>query len=104
MISSVQKNRDGNWNEMEFRNGNSLDPHQEIMKMERLQALSSALSELQTTCRNSITLFYIRNLSYREIADRLGVSVNTVGSRLSKCLNKLQNRLRQDPLFERTTP
>jgi DNA-directed RNA polymerase specialized sigma24 family protein len=32
----------------------------------------------------------------------LGISTNTVGSRLSKCLNKLHNELRHRPLFERT--
>lgn len=102
MSPCVQKDRDGDWCEIEFQNGHTLDPHQEVLKMERLQALSSALAQLQTNCKKSITLFYVRNLSYREIAERLGVSVNTVGSRLSKCLDKLQHRLRQDPSFERS--
>lgn len=98
---SVQKDADGQWNEMEFKNNTTSDPRHEILQKERIMALSKAMGTLQSTCKNSITLFYIRNLSYREMADQLGVSVNTVGSRLSKCLSKLHRELRHNPLFER---
>lgn len=104
IIPAVQKNSDGDWCELEFENGNAPDPHYEVLKSERLRALTNAMNSLKATCKTCITLFYVRDLSYREIAERLGVSVNTVGSRLSKCLNKLQSELRQNPLFEREKP
>lgn len=104
MTSSIQKTSDGDWNEMEFNNSNALDPHHEMLQIERLQALDMGMSSLKDTCRESITLFYVKDLSYREIAKQLGISVNTVGSRLAKCLDKLHKELRQHPLFKRTTP
>jgi RNA polymerase sigma-70 factor (ECF subfamily) len=99
---SIQKTSEGDWNEMEFENPNMLDPLHEVLQSERRQTLRSALQKLQDTCRNSITLFYVQELSYREMSNQLGISVNTVGSRLSKCLDKLHKDLRQHPLFERT--
>jgi len=104
MTPTMQKTANGEWCEMEFKNGSAPNPHHEILKKERLLALSTAMGALKTTCKNSIVLFYVQNLSYREMAERLGVSVNTIGSRLSKCLDKLQRELRQTPLFERTQP
>jgi RNA polymerase sigma factor (sigma-70 family) len=98
----VQQDSDGCWKEMDYKNSEALDPHQEVLKLERLEALNTALAELQTNCKKAINLFYVSDLSYREIASQFGISVNTVGSRLSKCLDKLQHRLQRNPLFERT--
>ena len=101
MTSSVQKNSDGDWCEMEFGNENTLDPHLEVLQQERRQALSSTLQQSGDTCRECINLFYLNQLSYREISNKLGIAVNTVGSRLAKCLGKLQKNLLQNPLFEK---
>lgn len=100
---SVQKTPDGDWDELEFENSEALDPHHEVIQNERWQALSGALQQLKETCKTAITLFYVENLSYREISEKLGISTNTVGSRLAKCLDKLHKDLRQRPLFERIT-
>ncbi len=104
MISPVQKTPDGGWNEMEFENPDSLDPYREMIQTERRQALRAALKQLQETCRIAISLFYTHHLSYQEISEQLKISVNTVGSRLSKCLDKLHKILRRHPLFERNEP
>ncbi|MFA7256945.1 MAG: sigma-70 family RNA polymerase sigma factor [Kiritimatiellales bacterium] len=101
MTSPVQKTPDGDWCEMEFECPD-LNPHHEVIQNERRQALHHALQQLKETCKNAITLFYVKNLSYREISEQLGISTNTVGSRLAKCLNKLHKELRHRPLFERT--
>lgn len=102
ITSSVQKTPDGDWNEIEHEHADALDPHHEIDQSERRLALQNALTQLKETCKNAITLFYVENLSYREIAEQLGISTNTVGSRLAKCLDKLHKSLRHRPLFERT--
>lgn len=102
MISSVQQSPDGDWNEIEFGTAGAPNPHDEIIRSEQQQALRRALNQLKETCEKAITLFYVKNLSYREIADHLGISTNTVGSRLAKCLDKLHKTLRQRPSFERT--
>ena len=104
ITSSFQKTPDGTWNEMEFESFDMLDPHHEVAQNERQQALHITLKQLHETCKKSITLFYINNLSYREISKQLGISVSTVGSRLSKCLDKLHKTLRKQPLFERNKP
>ncbi len=102
MTSTVQKTPDGDWNEMEFNNPNALDPHHEVLQKERRQALRVALTHLKDTCKKSISLFYVQDLSYREMSEQLGISTNTVGSRLAKCLDKLHKELRHHPLFERS--
>ncbi len=102
VTSSVQRTPDGTWNEMEFENPDTTTPQHEIIQNEQRQALYGALKQLKDTCKNAITLFYVKNLSYREISEQLGISTNTVGSRLAKCLEKLHKELRRRPLFERT--
>lgn len=104
MVSSVQKTSDGEWNELEFSNPDALDPHHEMVQKERRENLRLALQKLNKTCMESINLYYLKHLSYREISDQLGIAVNTVGSRLVKCLYKLHKDLRQHPMFKRTEP
>jgi RNA polymerase sigma-70 factor (ECF subfamily) len=104
MIPSIQKTPDGNWHEMEFENKEALDPHDEVVKKERQQTLHSALQHMGNACKESINLFYLQHFSYREISQQLGISVNTVGSRLAKCLGKLQKELRYHSELEGTNP
>lgn len=101
LTPSVQKTPAGEWNEREVACPHTLDPYREILRTERQHAIHSSLNRLQETCRTSILLFYIENLTYQDIAEKLGIAVNTVGSRLSKCLDKLHKDLRKNPLFER---
>lgn len=104
MTPSIQKTRNGNWNEMEFTNPDALDPHHEAVQEERRKTLHSAMQLLNKTCMDSITMFYLQHLSYQEMSVQLKISVNTVGSRLAKCLDKLHKELRQLPSFERINP
>lgn len=101
MIPAVGQTEDGSWCELQAASPDALDPHQEILKKERQQALHSAMHKTTNLCREVINMFYINHLTYREIASRLGISTNTVGSRLSKCLNALKRELRHHPVFER---
>jgi len=101
MTPAVQKTTNGNWNEMEFTNPEALDPHHEAVQKERKTSLRSALRHLNQTCRDSIAMFYMQHLSYQEMAEKLGLAKNTVGSRLSKCLDKLHKNLRQHPAFKK---
>lgn len=104
MASSVQKTLDGDWNELEFANPDALDPHHEMVQKERKENLRLALRKLNKTCKESINLYYLKHLSYREMSEQLGIAVNTVGSRLAKCLGKLKKELRKHPLSERISP
>jgi RNA polymerase sigma-70 factor (ECF subfamily) len=102
MTPITQQNGDGNWNEMEFETVDALDPHDEVIRKERRQLLHSAMKDMGKNCQETITLFYLKHCSYRQIADQLDISVNTVGSRLTKCLDKLHRELIQLPEFKRS--
>ncbi|MBN2163125.1 MAG: sigma-70 family RNA polymerase sigma factor [Pontiellaceae bacterium] len=102
MTPLTQQKTDGTWNEMELANFAAPDPSDEAEQNERRQCLYTALSQLHDTCRQSISMHYLKHMSYKDMAAQLGISVNTVGSRLNKCLDKLQKEMRKQPLFERT--
>lgn len=97
----AKQTTDGQWNEMEFANANDSSPYDKAVQHERLQHLQSALQQLQKTCRESINMFYLQQLSYKEMSSKLGISINTVGSRLSKCLDKLHQAFRRNITTER---
>jgi RNA polymerase sigma factor (sigma-70 family) len=77
----------------------SFDPREAIARSELAAALRRILDETDATCRDAIEDFYLADLSYNQIAEKRGIAVNTVGSRLAKCLEKLRKNLTNDPLF-----
>lgn len=52
-----------------------------------------ALGELDETFQAPLTLFYLGDFAYQEIADILGVPLGTVKSRLARGIDQLQRRL-----------
>ncbi|MFZ4394354.1 MAG: RNA polymerase sigma factor [Kiritimatiellia bacterium] len=68
----------------------SYDPVREIILSERAAALRRALPRLDPVCQDAVRAFYVDGKSYKELADSQGITVNTVGSRLSRCLDKLR--------------
>ena len=57
------------------------------------ETVLQALSELEEPFRAVITLFYLEQFSYRDIADVLAIPVGTVMSRLSRGKAQLRQRL-----------
>jgi RNA polymerase sigma factor (sigma-70 family) len=76
--------------------GSESDPVQIILQAERAALLARAVGNLDATCQTAIQEFYTNELSYKEISGKLGISVNTVGSRLAKCLAKLKALIQDD--------
>jgi RNA polymerase sigma factor (sigma-70 family) len=76
------------------------DPRALIWRDELARHLNHLVDLLPETCRRIIHQFYLRHLTYREIAEAEGLAINTVGSRLSKCLDKLRAQAAGDPLMK----
>jgi RNA polymerase sigma-70 factor (ECF subfamily) len=55
--------------------------------------LSNAMNELPEQCRTIFQLSRFEELRYREIADRLGISVKTVENQMGKALKVLRTKL-----------
>jgi RNA polymerase sigma-70 factor (ECF subfamily) len=61
-----------------------------LLRAECAEQLGLALDQLDGPCREVIELRYFAELSYDEIAGELQLNPKTVGSRLSKCLERLE--------------
>ena len=70
-------------------------PQMEPQQTERLEAeeVMAALQTIEPIFREPLTLFYVEDLSYREIAVILGIAEGTVMSRLSRGKALLKARL-----------
>lgn len=66
-----------------------------LLGAERAELVYQGLDQLGEPCREIIDLRYFANLSYEEISRSLGLNVKTVSSRLSKCLDRLEDILRR---------
>jgi RNA polymerase sigma-70 factor (ECF subfamily) len=61
----------------------------------RTERMRRALGRLRPDQREALGLRYLEGRSYREIAERLGVSISTLHSRVEASLEKLRERLRE---------
>jgi len=82
----------------------SLGPDGMLLNMERMALLRQALDQLGQPCREIIELRYFGDLSYDEIGASLKMSVKTVSSRLSKCLDRLETIATKIFSEEKSTP
>jgi RNA polymerase sigma factor (sigma-70 family) len=57
---------------------------------EQMKALYAAIEQLPEECRKVVELIYFEGLKYQEVADRLGISINSVKTQRRIGLIKLQ--------------
>lgn len=88
---------DGMWEDTDIAADDEFDPVTALQRLECVNTVRAALARIDAPCQQLIRQFYVENRSYRDIAESEGISINTVGSRLSRCLNKLR------PLFDKST-
>lgn len=60
------------------------DAAEMLSHLQELEILAEAVHSLPDRCRQVIMLRYLKGCSYQEIADRLGVSVETVKTHMAK--------------------
>lgn len=66
-------------------------PHEVVSRSQEMEMLSAAIEALPTRCRAVFVLRRFENLSYREIALRMGISENTVEVQLAKALRRCED-------------
>jgi RNA polymerase sigma-70 factor (ECF subfamily) len=65
-------------------------PDQWAMNAEQMAGVRAALDHVGEPCREIIELRYFGDLSYEELSTTLKLNPKTVSSRLSKCLDRLE--------------
>ncbi len=70
-------------------------PDAELLNSERITLMDNALQQLDMPCRELVELRYFGDLSYEEIAQELVLNPKTVSSRLSRCLDRLEEIARR---------
>lgn len=79
-----------------------IDPERNAVAGEELRRLALLVRSLPRQCRRAFLLRKIDGLSQREIAERMGVSENTVEKHIGKALRLLMERMKGD-LHDRGT-
>ncbi len=82
--------------------GDAPAPDLALMNAEQAALVHQALDQLDEPCREIIQLRYFGDLSYEEISRSLDLNPKTVSSRLSKCLDRLEEIARK--IFARGKP
>jgi len=82
--------------------GGNPGPDEDLMNAERLALVRESLDHLGEPCREIVELRYFGDLSYEELSRTLDLNPKTVSSRLSKCLDRLEQIARK--IFSREQP
>ena len=70
--------------------GSSSYPLSDIIEKEYNEEIEKVIDDLPPQCKKIFLMSRIEDLPHKEIAERLGISVNTVKSQIMKALKKLQ--------------
>ncbi|HMK36350.1 MAG TPA: sigma-70 family RNA polymerase sigma factor [Desulfomonilaceae bacterium] len=62
-----------------------------LEKAELSLRLKDSMNELDVRCRELLTLRYYKELPFSDIAEKMGISENTVTVQTRRCLDKLRN-------------
>lgn len=83
-----------------FRNSNEGENSDPSTLRELQQKIDSTINELPEQCRTIFQMSRYEDLKYRNIADKLGISVKTVENQMGKALRILRTKLKDYlPIF-----
>lgn len=85
--------------DIELIENESVEPPDDMAVQELHERYQNVLGKLPEKCREVFELNRMSGLKYREVADRLGISVKTVEVQMSKALKILREELRDYLLF-----
>ncbi|MFO7980783.1 MAG: sigma-70 family RNA polymerase sigma factor [Candidatus Aminicenantes bacterium] len=71
------------------------DPHEQIENKERAEMLAKKLEELKPKYKTILYLYYYKDLSRREVAQRLGISPRKVSERVHYAQKLLRNLIKK---------
>jgi RNA polymerase sigma-70 factor (ECF subfamily) len=77
-------------------------PDELLMNFEQMEQVRESLDQLGEPCREIVELRYFGDLSYEELSVTLRLNAKTVSSRLSKCLDRLEEIAHE--IFSRDKP
>lgn len=69
-------------------------PDAEMVRADEVAVLESAIRKLPQRCREVLVLRTYQKLSYKEIAERLDISVKTVETQLARAISKCRKHFR----------
>lgn len=70
-----------------------VDDNQDIDREKMRQMIDKYLDKLELKYREPVILYYLEELSYKEISDILHIPISTVGIRLKRAKEKLKNKI-----------
>jgi len=70
-------------------------PDEMVMNAEQMAMVRESLDQLEEPCREIVELRYLGDLSYEELGATLKLNPKTVSSRLSRCLDRLEQIARK---------
>ncbi|MBS1781019.1 MAG: RNA polymerase sigma-70 factor [Bacteroidetes bacterium] len=76
----------------------SIDAQDKLALKQTEEEIHTIIQALPAQCREAFVLSRYENLSYREIAERMDISVNTVEKHIGKALTILRKGLRDHPV------
>ena len=72
----------------------NITPESNLLNEELFLVYLNALEELPPKCREVFVLIREDGLSYKEVADKLGISVKTVDAQLQKAVARLKDKIK----------
>ena len=78
---------------MESTNEKSESPEEDLIKNDMYRAVHKAIDNLPDQCRKIYLMKKYDELSYNEITEILGISINTVKTQMKRAIKSLLNNL-----------